>query len=306
MDLPAHFVRNIEVSYGAAGVAWLRRLPTLVEEAARRWSIAPGEPFPLSYNYAARCTLADGTEAVLKVGPPGAELASEMRALRAYAAAPAGELRCCRPLALDEGAGMMLLERFTPGAGLDGIMDEGEAARIYARALRACRLPAPAEDGGYQSLADWLARAFADYRAAWGRGGPIAEGLIGRAEALAAELLSEGGRALVHGDLHHYNIVSRGEGWGIIDPKGLVAPPEYEAAPYMINPWGAPPDATRARARTELRLEVVGAEGGLDRARVLAWCYCHAVLSACWDLDDAGAGGESALGWAEAFRPMLG
>jgi streptomycin 6-kinase len=41
---------------------------------------------------------------------------------------------------------------------------------------------------------------------------------------------------LLHGDLHHANILSSGDEWVAIDPKGLVGDPAFEITGYMRNP----------------------------------------------------------------------
>jgi streptomycin 6-kinase len=44
----------------------------------------------------------------------------------------------------------------------------------------------------------------------------------------------------------------------------------------LRNSHDEPPDVTRRR------LDIVCVELGLDRARVKAWCFVHALLDACW------------------------
>ena len=53
-----------------AGRAWLDELPRLVNECAEQWDLSLGQPFPYAYvALTAPATLADGTDAVLKVLP---------------------------------------------------------------------------------------------------------------------------------------------------------------------------------------------------------------------------------------------
>ncbi len=42
----------------------------------------------------------------------------------------------------------------------------------------------------------------------------------------------------MHGDFHHFNILSSERGWLVIDPKGVIGPAGYEVGPLLINPWG--------------------------------------------------------------------
>ncbi len=50
-------------------------------------------------------------------------------------------------------------------------------------------------------------------------------------------------RTVTHGDLHHHNILRRGDGWAAIDPKPAVGEPEYDVAPLLWNPIGVVPTA---------------------------------------------------------------
>src|SRR3712207_4867314 len=85
-DLPEGFTRRMVDLYEAEGVAWLHELPTIIARCAQRWSIKVHAPFiPLSYNYVAPATRADGADVVLKIGYPNNELMSEIEALRLYA-----------------------------------------------------------------------------------------------------------------------------------------------------------------------------------------------------------------------------
>jgi streptomycin 6-kinase len=56
--------------------------------------------------------------------------------------------------------------------------------------------------------------------------------LVELAEALFAELLaSTQQEMLLHGDLHHTNILTAGrQPWLAIDPKGVIGEPAYEAS----------------------------------------------------------------------------
>jgi streptomycin 6-kinase len=125
--------------------------------------------------------------------------------------------------------------------------------------------------------------------------------LVETAEGLFAELLSSMDElVLLHGDLHHYNILSaEREPWLAIDPKGVVGEPAYELGAWLRNPvphvfsW---PDARQVTAR---RVDQFAELLGLDRQRIIGWGIAQAVLSAWWDYEDVGRGWEDVLACAE-------
>jgi streptomycin 6-kinase len=297
LEIPPDFAQSIRTWRGAEGDAWLRALPDVASELAARWRVTIGRPFALSYNYVARAWRGDGAEAVFKIGPWGDELLQEMHALRLYDGDGA-----CRLLACEPSRGAMLLERLRPGTMLaeEADRDEDGATRIAAGVLRRLWRPVSGEPAalGLRPLAEWL-RAFPRHRAEYGGPGPFPEALLARAEALAPELLASAPRdVLLHGDFHHTNILyseARGP-WLAIDPKGMVGDPGYDVGPFVLNPE---PGSPRSPAQLRRRLDILADELAQDRARLRAWAFVYAVLSACWSAENGGDGWQGAIGSAE-------
>jgi len=293
--VPEGFARTQVALRGEAGLAWLNRLPALTEEISHRWSLEVGGPLPnLSYNWVAPAVREDGVPAVLKLSFPGdKEFLTEAAALAVF-----GGRGICGLLELDPARGAMLLERLHPGAPLTTIEDDEEATALAAGVMKNLRCPAP-PDHEFPTVSDW-SRGFERLRRRFGGGtGPMPEGLVGEAETLFAELLlSEGDGFLLHGDLHHENILSAGGwSWLAIDPKGVVGEAAYEAAALLHNPVGAL-DGPDPKGLLERRLDVLSGELGIDRGRVRAWGLAQAVLAAYWGLEDGGRVWDEALTFA--------
>jgi streptomycin 6-kinase len=108
-------------------------------------------------------------------------------------------------------------------------------------------------------------------------------------------------QVLLHGDFHHFNILSSERGWLVIDTKGVAGPAEYEVAPLLINPGGKVPDETEAIRRTQRRIAILAGRLGFERQQLWRWALCHSLLSAWWDLAEDGTGGESPRAWTETF-----
>ena len=303
--VPAEFARATVALHGDAGRLWLRGLPALIEECAERWSLRVGPPFPhLSYNYAAPAEGPGGERLVLKLGVPVRELHSEMAALRAFDGRGAARL-----FESDAARGALLLERLEPGTQLVPLREEDDAAATEAAAsvMRKLWRAAP-ETHGFPTAADW-GLGFARCRAHFGgTTGPFPRRLFDEAESLYAELLaSSAAPVLLHGDLHHGNVLAAArEPWLAIDPKGLTGEPAYEVGALLRNPlpqllkW---PEPVRV---TERRIAQLSDELGLERARVRGWGLAQAALSAWWSIEDEGEPGEFGFAAAEvlaATRP---
>ncbi len=287
--------------HGADGVAWLRRLPTIIADCEQRWSLRIGAPFaPLSYNYAAPGVRTDGTAVVLKVGVPHPELMSEIESLRLYA----GD-GIVRLLQFDCNQGALLLERAMPGTSLAELGDDEAATSIAAQLMRQLWRPVPPEHI-FPSVAKWAA-GLQRLRAQFdGTTGPFPRALVEQAETLFTQLLSaKVAPVLLHGDLHHENILAaERDPWLAIDPKGLVGDPGYEVGAFLHNQLPDPVAGAKARAILQRRVDQFGEELGFERARVRDWGLALAVLSAWWTYEDHGYVGEEALACAEVLATV--
>lgn len=298
---PRDFARTMQEVYGAAGVEWLDRLPSLLAYCEERWSLTAMPPFaPLSYNYVAPARLSDGRDIVLKVGFPSPELIAEMEALRLYEGRGIAQL-----LDFDRDRGLLLLERLKPGTPLARLGDDEQATSIAAHVMGELWRPAPPEHP-FPTAAVWAAGLGRLRERFGGASGPFPAILVDEAERLFNELLaSTSEQALLHGDLHHDNILAaEREPWLAIDPKGLVGEPAYEVGALMRNQLPQPlagPEVKRFLAR---RLDQLAEELRLERARLHGWSLAQAVLSAWWSFEDHGYGWEPAIALAELLSEM--
>lgn len=286
MNPASTFVATIRTTFGKEGDAFLHDLPEFLDEYAERWQLTLLPAFDnLSYNYVAPAVRRDGSEAVLKLGVPHRESRSEYEALAFYAGAG-----CARLLEADPDRAALLLERLRPGALLRPLAFEHDvqATAILAEVMAALWRPAPATHT-MLTIAMW-ADGLATLRPTFDGGtGPFPAHLIDIAEHLFPELLASSGPPVVlHGDLHHENVLSAQDGrWLAIDPKGVVGEREFEVYALLRNPLGWPcaqSDLPRQLAR---RLDQVADCLDLDRERMRLWSVAQCVLSAWWDYSDS-------------------
>ena len=279
--LPADFVAKIEHDHGAAGRSWLEALPRLTERLAADWHLSRGRPFPdLSYSYVLPATRADGTACVLKLCFPEEEQLSGIEALRIW-----GGHGAVRLLEASPADCAVLLERIEPGTSLADIaeIDEDKATFIAADLMATLWRPEPG-DAGLLSLERWF-RDLLEHRSRHGGAGRFSPALFSRAEDVTAELLASTAEPVVlHGDLHHFNILeSKRDGWLAIDPKGLAGDRCFEIAAFLRNPEQLPP------AVLSRRLDIFADRLALDRHRLRQWCFAEAMLNACWSHDEPAA-----------------
>ena len=298
--VPEAFARTIVEVFDQDGVAWLERLPATIADCERRWSLVVAPPVPnLSYNYVAPAVRSDGTDVILKLGVPNPELRTEIAALRLY-----GGHGCGRLLDAEQDLGIMLLERLIPGTPLADLADDEAATAVAAEVMRQLWRPVP-PDHPFPTVARW-AKGMQRLRAEFDGGvGPFSLRLVEKAERLFAELLGSIEQpVLLHGDLHHWNILAADrQPWLAIDPKGLVGEPAYEVGALLRNKLDVAPDVRRLTAR---RIDQLAEALGFDRERLLAWCLAQAVLSAWWSYEDHGSGWEEMMEFADMLDGLIG
>ena len=187
----------------------------------------------------------------------------------------------------------LLMER---AEGTNSLVDmvcggrDDEASRLICRTV--AELHAPRSTHGGCPLPDLvpLAQWFRELEPAAATHGRI----LADCAAMARELLASEREAVVlHGDIHHGNILDFGSRWLAIDPKGLIGERGFDYTNLFCNPEA---EIATAPGRLARQVDVVAEAAGLDRRRLLKWIMAYAGLSAAWFLGD----GE----WEPAKTPL--
>lgn len=255
-----------------------------------RWQLVPeGEPVSTLTSRLLPVS-ADGVPAVLKIA-----LHEEEKRGNALMIWWAGR-GSARVLAHDGAA--LLMERAQGGASLAAYARGGcddEASRIMCAVLDELHAPRDRPPPHLLGLEEWFAPLNA---AARSHGG-----ILRLSASAASDLLAHPREvAVLHGDVHHGNVLDFGaRGWLAIDPKGLIGERYFDYANILCNP-----DHELAAAPGRLRRQVkVTAEAArLDPVRLLAWIVAWAGLSAAFLLED-GLPPEGALKMAELAAAEL-
>ena len=222
-------------------------LEALAREIASEWGLSVGVAFassPWSYVVAA------GDDAVLKVrAAEDWESDHDVDALMRWDGRGA-----VRVLRHDRARRVALLERARPGHDLSSLRwtDSVTVAADVARQLW-MRAAAP-----FRSIHEFV---------------PIWLDEVNASERVRRlyESLGPRGDTLVHGDLHHHNILRSGDRWVAIDSKAMLGEPEFDVAPLMWNPIGSELSETRIERCIDHFAKV-----GLDRDRMLSWALVRA------------------------------
>lgn len=204
----------------------------------------------------------------LKLSSQRERLAQEAKALRAFAGNGA-------VLLLDANASSLLVERAEPGTTLVAMSD---AESIPIAAGVAARLWSAPASATFPTIATWIADLdrLRDHFALANEAIEVAKSLVSTSTE----------NVLLHGDLHHENIVLSQRGWLAIDPVGILGERAADIAQMVINPSCALRDAGDLAALLDARLRHWSEEANLDPERLRAWTFVRAVLGVVWAAED--------------------
>lgn len=222
----------------------------------------------------------EGETVVLKLLTPlGAEERTGALALRYFAGEGAVHL-----LRADDGAHLL---EYVDGEDLVPMVERGndeQAARIIAQVLNQLHAPrAAAPPAGLYSLRRRFRSLFRRAQQDQQHG---QDTVYVRGARLAQALLADQREvAVLHGDIHHYNIRHHARrGWLAFDPKGVYGERTYDAANTLCNP--DIPALVENEARLLRIAHILAHEARLDFARLMAYIFAYTCLSACWSIED--------------------
>jgi len=205
----------------------------------------------------------DGRPAFLKVTNQPEDLVGA-RALKQW-----GGNGAVRVLVRDGNA--ILLER--AGNTLRSLVtDDASATQVLCVAAQRLHANRPKDLDGFPTLRTWFCSLFDDARPRFDQVKVIAAGLLDHSTP----------PVLLHGDLHHENVVDGGDrGWLAIDPKGIVGAREFDYCNIFTN-W----TLQDAVGHFDARLELVARAAHIDRIDLLRWIASWSALSGIWHLED--------------------
>jgi len=255
------FEKNIIGIYGENGKSWIAKLPELVRQLEALWNLTELKPVAnLTYNYVL-VGFQNKIPVVLKLSMDSQGLEREANALEAFKGYGAVSV-------LKKQENGLLLQRAFPGYSLKDFQHNKGKKNIEIACNVAQRLytaPFP-QKANFPNIEDWLRALDKDWK--------IPREHLSTARELKRQLSENrtDSPILLHGDLHQDNILSHGDDWLVIDPKGVIG--------YPIN------DLWACIEEPNHDLRYISEYFGYPFDNVVKWYYVHLVLAACWQTED--------------------
>jgi len=143
--------------------------------------------------------------------------------------------------------------------------------------------PIPSKEG-FPAIEEWLATVDKEW--------DLPKDHLERAHNLKNKPIKKdsGRKVLLHGDLHQENILSNGNDWVVIDPKGVIGNPIHEI-------WACVEDPSHD-------LKFLATYFGYPFQDIVEWYYVHLILAACWQAEDS-LDASRFLTLAQSLLPMV-
>lgn len=255
------------------GTEWLAELPGRVHSQCQHWGLRLDGPATHGSNAFVVPVVRGGDDFVLRLSPPGDDLAGHVFALEFWDGR--GTVRL---VDVDFVHGALLLERLDAGHSLRDEPVE-EAMVVLGRVIRRLAVPAPE---AARSTAEVVAARSVELEVEWSElGEPFARPYLQAALDAAGALAKTSGELAVNADLHSKQVL-RGvrEEWLVVDPLLLRGDVEYDLARVLWTRLDEmPDDAAIRRCR-----DAVITAAGLDPSRAAAWIAYRTVDYWLWGL----------------------
>lgn len=246
-----------------------------------QWELSHFKLIPhFSASLVFRCHSAQDGEAVLKIGHPASrEMATEYHTLKEY-----NGNTFCKVYKSDLQGGVFLEECIQPGDPLRNEPSLDTRLVIFCGIYQGLHIPA-ANLEMYPTYKDWVYR--------------ITDYMSTRAEHNALYLKMKKARdiydvvssqytekVLLHGDLHHGNILrNRVGGYTMIDPKGVIGDPVFDTPRFILNEF-------ENEVTPELQLKISHIISTLATelaipSDILKQClFVEMTMAVCWCVED--------------------
>ncbi len=272
---------NIEGIYKEEGKKWISNLPEMVDQLRDHWNLVHIAPVDnMTYHFVAKAETESRQQVVVKIGIDKNVIENEKQSLAFFNGNGA-----IRLFDYYDKCNAILIDQAVPGRSLKSIYPEQFDVTVtaYAKTMQKLHDKALPVNHSFPHINDWLQAIDLVSK------DKFPNNLIENAMHLKNQLLSTMPNVkLLHGDLHHDNILQYGNEWISIDPKGVVGEVEFEAAAFDFLTTSERSNNNNASEIINKRIEHLAKISNLNLKRLMDWVYVRLILMAVWMIEDNG------------------
>jgi len=256
-----------------------------------RWSL---KNIDVIYQYAKRAVFSAESETlgpvIIKMNDHHSVLKTEYEMLKKLN----GE-QSCKVYDFEEEKGILVEEWIVPGSVLREEKSLEKRIRAFHQVFR--KIHSPAEDG--ETYLNWLENI-----CKFCNENPVSEEIIKKARlahSFCGELFEKyPERVLLHGDLHHDNLLLSEDGsYVMIDPKGVIGPTILDLPRYIMNEIHEDLIIGNAEEHIENVIRLISEECSYDREDVSKAVFMEIILGNVWCIEDGEEIDEEQMAVAE-------
>lgn len=274
--------KNILALYGNRGKQWLANLPKVILILKENWQLENITPVTtMNYNYVVKATHQHHGAVVVKISCDQKTQEEELRALKHFDGHGSIAVIDCNPKYQ-----ALLLQQAVPGNSLKDLYlkQPEKAMESYVDVMRKLHKKAPPQNlTHFLHINDWfkvLDRSSSHH---------LPTLLLEKAKLLKTQQIKTMKKNLVlHGDLHHDNILLNGHEWLAIDPKGIIGESAFELAAFDLINDSEMSDPRTIKPLLFKRITQLSTLAALDENRLRNWVFLRIMLSAAWFIEDKG------------------
>ncbi|WP_254654684.1 MULTISPECIES: aminoglycoside phosphotransferase family protein [unclassified Bacillus (in: firmicutes)] len=250
---------------------------------ADKWSLTAIQFIPsYSAKVVFKCQSKKYGDVVLKLGDPSlGEIISEYHTLCQYHARG-----FCRVIEADIENGVILEARIQPGTSLREENSLEKRLSVFCHFYKGLHI-SPSKSVVYPSYMQWVDR-ITEYMSKQKDCRELylymkkARNIYLSISAMYSE------KALLHGDLHHDNILLGMDGeYIIIDPKGVIGDPVFDVPRFILNEFDNKKDRETYKKINNI-IEVLEKELTIPDSIIRQCLYVETLMSVCWCIEDGG------------------
>lgn len=268
-----NFEKNIISIYGVKGKEWLKQLPEIISQIASKYQLKNLIPASnMNFNYVT-FGYQNSKQIALKLSLDNALLLNEIDYLKSTQQHGAITL-------LYYNKNMMIMEQAQPGITLKEMFpnNDKDATIICCSLIKKLHTAKIRKNHNFKSIKELLKVLDKDLT--------IPKDILLKARSLRDNLLiTTTQEVLLHGDLHHENILKHNNEWIAIDPKGFIGDPAFDIAGYLYNPIPKLPEHNNAQKIIKDRIKLCSELLSIPEQKIYNWMYVKVVLCWAWTLE---------------------
>lgn len=261
------------------GQAYYDKVIGSLEKYKAKWNLTNIQiKSNLSANLIFTCHSAQFGDAVLKIGyPDSPEIVTEVNALKEYNGG-----KFCKVYEGDIEADIFLEEHIVPGIALRAEPSLDARLAVFCELYRDLHISSDNAEA-YPTYKQWVYR-ITDYMSSRQDCTELYMKMKKAKATFDSISLDYNKQFLLHGDLHHDNILqNRNGGYTIIDPKGVIGDPVFDTPRFILNEFNENDEVTPALQSKVSDITTTLAERLHIPSHILKQClYVEMTMAVCW------------------------